>query len=1261
MADYIQALLKYGWSRSLVFGLLLYGLVMGVQAAGWLSLPEFTALNFAYSSRDDIDINDDIAFWNMNDEEVKKTRWPWSWSTYAELIHCLQEYEVDLVVFQEDTFSDPGLPALNKEEMDRRIEELADAMEDIDELKRVLDNQAVSPREQMVKNLETFPHTVFSQYFLIPDKQEQASVDRRTEVFKKGFIKTKREKIEKVRALGQDSEGLPNSLLSAINITPLDSGIAETTLGVGFSRILPDGDGVIRQAPTVVEYDGSVFFSRAIMAAAAYYDCPLDKIRIVPGRYLEFEGVPAHEGEGHLRIPIDAQGKMYVNWTQKDQLNAFGQVPFGVIKQLVVQEMCRELIKGRSYDPEDLRSFGPVFQQMKIDFSRKVDGFDPKDKGDQDIRVMTYAMALVIQLGMNEVLDLEELLDGDLGLMFKSRLAYFDADLMYQAIRMATILRMQWNEFEGEIPSFEECMENEMYALNFDRMLYEHLLKNFEDEVEILETLADLEWIVPDEDFSADTDSRMIIKHLDLSREKYLQKLAVAMGKSSSEMDENVWGRVYDLFQPRREFIKRGYEHAVYLLKKGNVEDDDLLYFGAPVFFNKKGEDYPYSLLDFKGKTAFLGLTATGLNALNPTPYVGRESMAAMTPTSFNTITTGQFIERFDHIGTWLTLIYIVVVMWAVFSTPFFVSLPLMVVMAFGHYWMGMSLLEKKGWILPLVIPVVGVLSSYLVANIYLYIEQRRERQKVRGMFAAMVSPEVLKIMEEEPDRFNLTGEKVEASMFSSDVSGFTSISEGVTAQELALILNLYLTPMSNLVMTYGGYVEKYEGDAIKADFGMPLPDSEHAWKACFSAILQQEELFVVQRMLQLKYGVMITARMGVNTGVVNAGNMGSEKKMQYCAIGEEVAMAEELEPSNKMWETWIAISPETLRLSGDILITRELDIVEYEYTTIPVYELLGWKEEAFLEFWKGKPIPALVIEGWERMIPEKVLAYNDYYHERDFKANPFFDLYLSSLESMETDCLEAVKLNDKLDIYDLEQRYQQLLKDVDAMGVVVQESDLGAVDAREMEGLRENHASAQEEWLKLLNGYLCELKMRTHTVTALADKVDQDQIDEWNTSIDTLEKNCNCYIKRNRFPRENDRYGLELKQHLVECLPNPTQGLGEEQLKEIASKRDAFLTSIKGKITQFVAAAKPLAEDYHVFMAQHGLVSDDKIKTCDIFAEGRELYLKKEWEPAREKFAAGLALVADDGPCMTFIDRCDKFEKEDPGEDWDGVWEADW
>jgi class 3 adenylate cyclase len=766
--------------------------------------------------------------------------------------------------------------------------------------------------------------------------------------------------------------------------------------------------------------------------------------------------------------------------------------------------------------------------------------------------------------------------------------------------------------------------------------------------------------LVPDEDYSGE-EALFKLNYHELDSEAYAKKIEEVMQLPTDKLNP-LFFYFHDLYEQRQRIIKEGYRNMVHHIENDQLEDVYPYYFTAPLKHHNKDKTTPYqTLFDYKDKVVFVGLTATGLNALNPTPYTQRYTMAALAPTAMNTILTESFLYEKTEWEPFLIFLYSVLVFIIIFYLPAIISHPLCIALAVGHGFGVLHLMNDYGYIIAFIFPILSAMVSHLAGNFYLYWEQLQERKKVRGMFSAMVSPEVLKIMEEDPDKFNLQGEKVEASMFSSDVSGFTSISEGVTAQELALILNLYLTPMSDLVMTYGGYVEKYEGDAIKADFGMPMPDNDHAWKACFSALLQQEELTVVQRMLQLKYGVMITARMGVNTGVVNAGNMGSVNKMQYCAIGEEVAMAEELEPSNKMWETWIAISPETLRLSGDKVKIRMLDVVDYEYVTIPVYELLGWDQQAFLDFWAGKPIPKLVIEGWGKIIPEKILAYINYYSEHKYEGNAFYDLLMGSFKSLEQTCIDYVKVSDKLNLHDLEQRYLALIAEVDQMEVKVSYEDLDIVDQTEWQGLEKAVNNASEEWLILLNKYLFELKKRTHVVNRMTGKRDQNELDELHTAIDTLEKKCNCYIKRNRFPTEDDVYGNTFKDHLMATIPNPNQGLDQAKIEQYQADQNRLDQEVKQIMATFIEKAKPLAEDYHKMMSEHCLLQEDKQKVCEIFGEGRELYLKREWDKAIAKFDEGLALVDDDGPCIKYTERCENFKKNPPEKDWKGVWEADW
>ncbi|NCZ95678.1 CHASE2 domain-containing protein [bacterium] len=278
--------------------------------------------------------------------------------------------------------------------------------------------------------------------------------------------------------------------------------------------------------------------------------------------------------------------------------------------------------------------------------------------------------------------------------------------------------------------------------------------------------------------------------------------------------------------------------------------------------------------------------------------------------------------------------------------------LGLLLLAALGYAVLTFFIQDRMNLILPAVNPALTLLLGGIGCLSYEFVLEQREKRRVRGMFSTMVSPEVLAYMQADPDRFRLTGEKKMATMFFSDLAGFTTISESVTAEDLAKILNRYLTPMSNLVTKYGGYIDKYAGDAIMADFGVPVwpdpdPDS-HAWKACWSALEQQERLQTLKQELKAEYGCDIDARMGINTGEVAAGNMGSEQKFQYTVMGDAVNQAARFEPANKPFDTHIMIGGKTYEMAKDKIEARFLAnmIVKGKTEPVPCYELLAKKGE---------------------------------------------------------------------------------------------------------------------------------------------------------------------------------------------------------------------------------------------------------------------------------------------------------------------------
>jgi class 3 adenylate cyclase len=268
-------------------------------------------------------------------------------------------------------------------------------------------------------------------------------------------------------------------------------------------------------------------------------------------------------------------------------------------------------------------------------------------------------------------------------------------------------------------------------------------------------------------------------------------------------------------------------------------------------------------------------------------------------------------------------------------------------------------------WV-PVIPPVLAMSGSAVLMVFYLFLTEGRQKKAISGMFSTMVSPEVLKYIQEESGSLKLAGERKEATMFFSDVAGFTTISEKLNAEQLAAVLNEYLTPMSDIIINYGGYIDKYEGDAIMADFGVPIWGDEdphsHAWKCCWAAVEQQEKLIPLSIELKEKYGVEIGVRMGVNSGYVSAGNMGSTQKMQYTVMGDAVNQAARFEPACKIFGVLIMIGESTYEMAKNKIEARKLGLLvaKGKKQAVGVYELLSKKGE--LDATKAK-----VVEQFER------------------------------------------------------------------------------------------------------------------------------------------------------------------------------------------------------------------------------------------------------------------------------------------------------
>jgi class 3 adenylate cyclase/CheY-like chemotaxis protein len=248
--------------------------------------------------------------------------------------------------------------------------------------------------------------------------------------------------------------------------------------------------------------------------------------------------------------------------------------------------------------------------------------------------------------------------------------------------------------------------------------------------------------------------------------------------------------------------------------------------------------------------------------------------------------------------------------------------------------------------------------------EVHLLVEAQKERLKIqqrqlelfntslKNAFSRYLAPAVVDEIIQDPSKLNLGGEKREMTVIFTDIQGFSTIAEQLEPVRLVSLLNLYLSTMSGIITENRGTIDKYEGDAVIAFFGAPLHQENHAALACRSALqMKKAEAILNRRILEERLSPLpIFTRIGINTGSMVVGNMGSENKLNYTVMGNAVNLAARLEGVNKQYRTGgILISEYTKCAAGDEFLCRSLDRVRVVGISSPlrIYEVTGFREGA--------------------------------------------------------------------------------------------------------------------------------------------------------------------------------------------------------------------------------------------------------------------------------------------------------------------------
>jgi adenylate cyclase len=274
-----------------------------------------------------------------------------------------------------------------------------------------------------------------------------------------------------------------------------------------------------------------------------------------------------------------------------------------------------------------------------------------------------------------------------------------------------------------------------------------------------------------------------------------------------------------------------------------------------------------------------------------------------------------------------------------------------------GYIVLAMLLFSRWEIVLPMAAPLGSAFTTSFLAIIWQLVTEQKQKGRIKGMFGAYVSPQLVEQMVESGDDPQLGGHDDEITAYFSDIQGFSSFSEKLGSGPLVELMNEYLTACTDIVQAQGGTLDKYIGDAVVAMFGAPIALSDHAYRACVASQLVHQKLGELRNKWKgegTKWPEIVwkmQTRVGLNTGVCMIGNMGSRTRFNYTMMGDNVNLAARMESGSKSWGAYTMVTETTKaaceRHGGDRVVFRPLGriVVMGRSLPVPIYEIVGLKE----------------------------------------------------------------------------------------------------------------------------------------------------------------------------------------------------------------------------------------------------------------------------------------------------------------------------
>lgn len=349
----------------------------------------------------------------------------------------------------------------------------------------------------------------------------------------------------------------------------------------------------------------------------------------------------------------------------------------------------------------------------------------------------------------------------------------------------------------------------------------------------------------------------------------------------------------------------------------------------------------------FKGKIVLIGTITAGTYDLKSSPLAAKYPGVEVHATAIQNLLGDQRVERVGALAR------VAVLLAGCFAASLLTVLParvpfkltggmigvLLTLGMTGFLFMG----QQIHWLPPAAALTATVLASFSALG-FSYFTELRQRQFILKMFAQSVSKEVADEIARDPRKAGLGGRRREMTVMFTDLANFTTVSEQMEVEKLAEMLHLYLEEMSGVILSQNGTLDKYIGDAIMSFWNAPADQADHARRACQAALEMRRREDALQPKLIEMVGKPIHSRIGINSGPMIVGNMGSTFKFAYTVLGDSVNLASRLEGANKMYGTRVLLSETTAIFIRHEFILRRVDMLRVKGKNKPmeVYELLG-------------------------------------------------------------------------------------------------------------------------------------------------------------------------------------------------------------------------------------------------------------------------------------------------------------------------------